>query len=610
MNNEKLDTTLNLSLETEESVRQKSEVLSTGFDEQANTWEVIVKYHGDIRNLEEIVQAVDILVNGYAIMTVTREQLEQLVRSEQIEFVELPKSMQYNTYRAKQVSCILPVTRGDSALSGSGVLIACIDSGIDYLLRDFQNENGSRILYLWDQTIRDVGRIPAGFSKGAEYTKEDIDSAIAAANGEEDNVTGESDRQPGERVSNRQRSRSSIAGYNRARDIVPSRDITGHGTAVAGIAAGNSVSPLYQGIAPGSDLLIVKLAGNTQTNGITTDLMRGITYVVQKAQQLGRPVVINLSIGDTYGAHDGTSLVERFIDSVCENGRNVICIGSGNEAVSNGHTSFLPEGEVRVELSVAERERGVNVQLWKNYVDECTLEIEAPDGSRYGVGLSRRGAQTWITGSTQVQIYVGKPKPFSVNQELFFDFIPQEEFIDSGIWAFIVIPIGRSQHDYHMYLPNSNTRNAGTRFVTPTPELTMTIPAFASRALTVGAYDIVTNSYADFSGRDRNIGEEERTFFAANIKPDIAAPGVDITAPAAGGGYASFTGTSFATPVVTGSVALLMEWGIIRGNDLFLYGEKMKAYLRKGAKVLGGDSVYPNPRTGWGGLCVNDSLPG
>ena len=184
--------------------------------------------------------------------------------------------MQYNTYRAKQVSCILPVTRGDSALSGSGVLIACIDSGIDYLLRDFQNETGSRILYLWDQTIRDTGRIPEGFSKGAEYTKEDIDRAIAAANERND----------------------------RAWDIVPSRDVTGHGTAVAGIAAGSSVSPLYQGIAPGSDLLIVKLAGNTQTNGITTDLMRGITYVVQKAQQLGRPVAINLSIGDTYGAHE------------------------------------------------------------------------------------------------------------------------------------------------------------------------------------------------------------------------------------------------------------------------------------------------------------------
>lgn len=302
-------------------------------------------------------------------------------------------------------------------------------------------------------------------------------------------------------------------------------------------------------------------------------------------------------------------MLERFIDSVCDNGRNVICIGSGNEAVSNGHTSFLLEREERVELSVAERERGTNVQLWKNYVDECTLELEAPNGMRFVVTLNESGKQTWMVGNTQVLIYVGTPKPFSVNEEIFFDFVPQEDFIDSGIWTFILTPISSNQHDYHMYLPNSTTRNTATRFLTPTPELTMTIPAFASRALTVGAYDAVTNGYADFSGRDRNIGEEGRIFFATNVKPDIAAPGVNITAPAAGGGYASFTGTSFATPIVTGSVALLMEWGIVRGNDRFLYGEKVKAYLRKGAKVLSGDMVYPNPRTGWGGLCVNDSLP-
>lgn len=570
MNNEKLNTTLNLSLETDEETRQKSEVLSSGFNQQENTWEVIVKYHGDISGVVENVEAIDILVNDYAIVRVTREQLAQLIKLEQIEFAELPKSMQFNTYRAKQASCILPLTIEGLQLSGRGVLAACIDSGIDYLLRDFQNENGSRILYLWDQVL------------GAEYTKADIDLAI---------------------------------GSNSPYEIVPSRDVTGHGTAVAGIAAGSPASPLYQGVAPGSELIIVKLAGNTTAEGtdqnfpLTTDLMRGISYVAQKAGELGRPVVMNLSIGDTYGAHDGTSLLERFIDSVCDNGRNVICIGSGNEGVSNGHTSFLPEREVRVEVSVAERERGVNVQLWKNYVDECILELEAPGGSSYIVSLNQRGRQTWIVENTQVLIYVSPPKPFTVNEELFFDFIPQGEFVDSGIWTFRITPVGSNQHDYHMYLPNSRSRNAMTRFVTPTPELTMTIPAFASRALTVGAYDIVTNSYADFSGRDRSIGEEERAFFASDVKPDIAAPGVNITAPAVGGGYASFTGTSFATPIVTGSVALLMEWGIIRGNDIFLYGEKVKAYLRKGAGALSGDNVYPNPRTGWGGLCVADSVP-
>ncbi len=581
MNNEKIDTILNLSLETDAETRNKSQVLGRGVDEAAGTWEVIVKYHGNLDEIAMVVEAVDILINGYAIMTVTGPQLEQVVRYEEIEFVEMPKSMQFNTYRAKQASCIIPLTVGTPGLTGEGVLVGVIDSGIDYLLRDFQNEAGSRILYLWDQTLEGNGNRPEGFSKGVEFTKEDIDRAIEA-------------------------------GREASYEIVPSRDVTGHGTAVAGIAAGSSVSPLYRGIAPESDLIVVKLAGNTERSDanfpLTTDVMRGITYVMNKAEELGRPLVINLSIGDTYGAHDGTSLLERFIDSACDNGRKVICIGSGNEAVSNGHTSFVLQGTERIELSVAERERGTNVQIWKNYVDDCELELEAPGGSRFRVTTRERGKQTWNVENTTVLIYVSPPKPFTVNEEIFFDFIPQNEYVDSGIWTFLLTPIGSSRHDYHMYLPNSRTRNANTRFVTPTPQLTMTIPAFASRALTVGAYDITTNSYADFSGRDRDIGEQERTFFASDIKPDIVAPGVGITAPAAGGGYASFTGTSFATPIVTGSVALLMEWGIIRGNDIFLYGEKIKAYLRKGAKPLGGDSAYPNPKTGWGTLCVVDSI--
>ena len=583
MNNEKLDTTLNLSLEADESQRMKSQILSNGFDEEMQTWEVIIKYHGEISQFEEMAESIDILLNGYAIIRATREQLTELASYPQIEFMEMPKGMQYDVYRAKQASCILPVVTGAETLSGKGVLVAVIDSGIDYLLRDFQNDEGSRILFLWDQTLETNGENAGDFSIGTEFTKEDIDRAIAVSN-----------------------SGTQGKDYGMAREIVPSADTSGHGTAVAGIAAGNSVSPLYRGVSPESELIIVKLRGRTQNVSLTTDLMRGIAYVIRKAEELERPVVVNISIGDTYGAHDGTSLLERFIDSVCDNGRNVICIGAGNEAVTNGHTSFIPRSEIRVEMSVAGRERGVNVQIWKNYVDTCEIVLEAPDGERFSIDMRYRGKQEWTVVNTQLLIYVALPKPYTVNEEIFFDFIPVQEVVGSGIWTFIITPISENQHDYHMFLPNSNARNFGTRFMRPTPELTMTIPAFARRALTVGAYDIAINGYADFSGRGRQMGEEGREFFATDSKPDIVAPGVGIMAPTTG---AAFSGTSFATPLVTGSVALLAEWGIIRGNDPFLYGEKVKAYLRKGAKSLSSDLYYPNNKTGWGALCVTDAFP-
>ena len=131
-----------------------------------------------------------------------------------------------------------------------------------------------------------------------------------------------------------------------------------------------------------------------------------------------------------------------------------------------------------------------------------------------------------------------------------------------------------------------------------------------AKVITVGAYDSTYESYADFSGRGyvdtaRTIGVTT----AGLTKPDLAAPGVGVMGPDLYGGYQPFTGTSFATPLVSGSAALLMEWGIVKGNDAFLYGEKVKAFLRSGAKPIRGEEVYPNDRVGFGALCVADSIP-
>ena len=153
-----------------------------------------------------------------------------------------------------------------------------------------------------------------------------------------------------------------------------------------------------------------------------------------------------------------------------------------------------------------------------------------------------------------------------------------------------------------MWLPSETVLNQGTGFLFPQEDISLTIPSTAERVISVGAYDALTFTYANFSGRGYLQG-------GWRVKPDLVAPGVNVTTTRAGGGTVTASGTSFATPFVTGAAALLMEWGIVWGNDPFLYGEKVKAYLRRGAKALPGFEEYPNPQVGYGALCVRDSLP-
>ena len=219
-------------------------------------------------------------------------------------------------------------------------------------------------------------------------------------------------------------------------------------------------------------------------------------------------------------------------------------------------------------------------------------------------GLSTAGwaPQTLRYGGTRILIYYGKPSPFSRAQEVYFDFLPVRDYLDSGIWTFRLTPERIVTGRYDMWLPSRGILNPSTRFLRPVPETTLTIPSTAANVISVGAYDDSYRAYADFSGR----GFTRQT---QQVKPDLAAPGVDIVTARRGGGYEAVTGTSFAAPFVTGSAALLMQWGILQGNDPFLYGEKVKAYFTRGARHLPGYDVWPNERLGYGTLCVRDSLP-
>lgn len=455
-----------------------------------------------------------------------------------------------------------------------------IDSGIDYSHPDFRNTDGStRIRALWDQSI--AGNPPEGYFLGTEYTQDQINAAL----------------QEPTKV--------------RQEQVVPSRDVSGHGTSVAAIAAGNgrgSVGGIYAGVAPESELLIVKL-GNPRREGFprTTELMQGVDYVLRKALEYRMPVAINISFGNTYGSHEGTSLLERYLDDMSNYWKSVICVGSGNEGTSAGHTSGMlkEREEQRVELGVQQREPALNVQLWKSYVDEVDISVIGPSGVRVGPISERLGTQRFRIDATEILLYYGKPSPYQTNQEIYFDFIPTGSYIDSGVWQFVLTPRKVVTGIYQMWLPSQSVLNQGTAFLNPVSSDTLTIPSTASRVVTVGAYDARSFSYADFSGR----GALEKNAEMWVQKPDLAAPGVRVTTAKAGGGYGEYSGTSFAVPFVTGSAALLMEWGIIRGNDPYLYGEKVKAYLRRGARHLPGYERWPNNQLGYGVLCVESSLP-
>lgn len=571
---QKAENLLNLALDATQEEREKSTQLEIGYNPVEKTWELVIKYSGNLDEVREIAESVTELLNEYAIIIVKESVIETIAALPQIEYIEKPKRLFFQIANGKRVSCINEVQGSRFSLFGQGIFVAVIDSGIDYALKDFRNDDGTtRIRALWDQSLkaREGESAPAGYETGVEYTMEKINEALNVQN-------------PVERL-----------------QLVASRDTSGHGTGVAAIAAGNT------GVASASEMLIVKL-GNAMEGGFprTTQLMMGIDYVVRKALEYRKPVAINISFGNTYGSHDGSSLLERFVDDISNIWKSCICIGAGNEASSAGHTSgqITEAREEIIELAVQENQPSLSVQIWKEYVDTIDVSLISPSGIRVGPIQQILGPQRYIAGQTEILLYYGEPSPYSTAQEIYIDMLPRESYINAGVWKIILTPRKIVSGNYEMWLPTEGILNRGTGFLFPTKDTTLTIPSTASRVITVGAYDALTFSYADFSGRGPLAMEASSV-----IKPDIVAPGVNVTTTAVGGGDIVVSGTSFATPFVTGSTALLMEWGIVRRNDIYLYGEKVKAYLRYGARTLPGFLVYPNPQVGYGALCVRESLP-
>lgn len=545
------------------------------------------------------------LLGGYAIATLPEEQVEEFLQNPGILYAELPTRVYTSAEFGRAASCINNRPTAPYApdnLSGRGVLVGIIDSGIDYAHPDFRNEDGTtRIAALWDQSAAAESALPGGtlsaqppegYPLGVLYTGEQINAAL---------------REPTRE--NRQK-------------LVPSVDLSGHGTHVAGIAAGNGRASegRYRGVAFESGLLIVKLAevrsGTTSVSG-TARLMEAVDFCIRYAMGQNKPLALNLSYGTAEGAHNGKSLLETYINTVVPMAKCVICVGTGNDGVGRNHAGGrLTEREpVEVELAIEGVERSIELELWKNYPDTFAVELVAPNGQSgrfvYGEGepvtafgsaflYSARG-RTLRLGDAEVELLWSAPTIYQNLSELRISITATGRELGVGIWLIRLLPENIVEGTYDIWIIRG-TESSRSGFVVPDSYRTLTIPSTAENVISVGAYDDGTYQTAPFSGR----GTARE---AGRMKPDLVAPGVDITSCAPGGGYTSLSGTSMATPFATGGAALLLQWGVAEGNDPFLYGEKLREYFLKGAIRLPGEN-YPDPVNGWGRLCVNDSIPG
>ena len=590
MYDEKIEGLLSLAMEQTPSERLNN----PDFAETKNDLvEVIVKYSGGLASLRQANPNWNILelLSEYAIIKLPITEVDLLASDPGIIYIELSKHLYFEVEQGRSASCMTAVqtdpTRpaSNTNLNGEGVLVAILDSGIDFTHPDFRNEDGStRILVLWDQTA-----VP-----------------ITDRNAFDDNALFATyTSQFGGRIYSREQINEALSSDP---SLVPEFDRSGHGTHVAGIAAGNGAASggRNRGVAYRSELVIVKLGSPSASDfPRTTQLMSAVDFSIRYALSIGRPIAINISIGNNYGSHSGTSLLETYLSSAGNIWKNSIVVGSGNEAAQRIHTSGkLKTGPEIVELAVASYEPGFAIQLWKNYVDTFTIELQTPTNTPPIRLPVVPGIHRIRTGSANLRVFFGEPSPYQPFQEIFLELLPADGnlYLPSGIWTFTLIPESIKDGTYDFWLPAGGIISPATGFLQPTPSTTLTIPSTAENVISVGAYDSRSNTPASFSGRGF-------TWQYDQAKPDLVAPGVNILSCAPGGLYTTRTGTSMAAPFVTGSAALLMQWGILLGNDPYLYGNKIKAYLWKGARPLPAQSVYPNPQLGWGALCLADSFP-
>ena len=458
-------------------------------------------------------------------------------------------------------------------LRGSGTAVAVIDTGIDYRNPLFMRPGGgTRIVYLWDQTLEGTdNRVPYG----RLFTREEIDRALAS----EDPL-----------------------------GMVPSRDETGHGTALAGLAAGNILpAEDFAGAAPEAALIVVKLkqaktylkefylyppdAEVYQEN----DIMLGIAWSVRFARELGMPLSVCLGLGSSQGAHVGSSPLSQYINYLSGFSQISVAAAAGNEGAAQHHFREILSGTQRTaaaELRIGEDEPGFAMEFWGQPPVNYGMKIQSPTGESLDVSSSLgTGTQTlsFIFVETKVQVNYIAIERQTGNTLIYLRFLNPAP----GIWRISVSAQEENNTEFHMWLPVKGLISEDTYFLQPSPYNTVTAPADAREALSVSAYQYRDNSFYLQSGRG----------FSPDgaIIPQICAPGAGIRIPLLTGDFGSASGTSYAAAMTAGVAALLFEWAAVRGNQAFFTGINVRHYLERGAR-RDEDIQYPSREWGYGRL--------
>ena len=344
--------------------------------------------------------------------------------------------------------------------------------------------------------------------------------------------------------------------------------------------------------------MIVVRVGRRQTDTFSksTEFMRAIKFVLDRALQLQRPIAINISYGSNEGSHRGESLFEQYIDQMCSFWKNNIVVAAGNNATKAGHKRINikndENNDTLVEMEVGQNEKILNINIWPSFVDNFNLYLVSPTGKSTQPISQDSGLIKNIIGNTRINGVFYPIAPYSLSRRITIELKSDTEIIP-GIWTLLFTPIKLVDGNVDIYLPTSEGITIDTRFLEPSKVLTVTVPGTASKVITVGSFNSRTDVVSTFSG--------EGDIDGGIIKPDLLAPGEEIVSYLPGGSTGALTGTSMATPHVTGVCSLLMQWGIVEGNDLFLYSQKVKSVLIEYAR-RNPQYTYPNNSRGYGFL--------